>query len=344
MSQGNAPAAQSIGQVVVAAATAAAQSTPQDATTGVLGASNGAAGPSSASSGKRDESRPSSTPLIGGAVRASSRLDTREVLHLVWYHADSVARICKVPVWRSILQEMEQKPTDDNLDDPAPNKDPIEVEDTRDIFEIMARAASEDVAELGDELNSAIRPGNKFVPPLLLLAGELSFPFDERETLKVAVAIASPLAATDEALKAAIREAKEFLAGGADQVCPGPLADGHTTRIRDVFQRGRRSVSADTLDVQIERALLEGRHYQKRQVLGMNAIRALLHSTTGNSNVRPAPVYIPEDIAKKLPLYQRFRARIVTELYFQEDQYEMHPAALKALAIGRVQVIGDQRR
>ncbi len=344
ISQGNAPAAQSIGQVVVAAATAAAQSTPQDATTGVLGASNGAAGPSPVLPGKRDESRPSATPLIGGGVRGSSRLETREVLHLVWYHADSVARICKVPLWRSILQEMEQKPSDDDLDDPAPNKDPIEIEDTRDIFEIMARAASEDVAELGDELNSAIKPGNKFIPPLLLLAGELSFPFDERETLKVAVAIASPLAATDEALKTAIREAKEFLAGGADQVCPGPLADGHTTRIRDIFQRGRRSVSADTLDIQIERALLEGRHYQKRQVLGMNAIRALLHSTTGNSSVRPAPVYIPEDIAKKLPLYQRFRARIIAELYFQEDQYELHPAALKLLAMGRVQVIGEQRK
>lgn len=239
---------------------------------------------------------------------------------------------------------MEQKPADDDLDDPAPNKDPIEIEDTRDIFEILARAASEDVAELNDELASAIRPGNKFIPPLLLLAGELSFPFDEKEMLKAAVAIAGPLAGTDEGLKAAIREAKEFLSGGSEQVCPGTLADTHTTRIRDAFQRGRRSVSADTLDLQIERSLVEGRHYQKRQVLGMNAIRALLHSGSGLSSIRPAPVYIPEDISKKLPLYQRFRTRIIAELYFQEDQYESHPAALKALAIGRVQVFGETKR
>ncbi|MBK9262766.1 MAG: DUF2169 domain-containing protein [Polyangiaceae bacterium] len=342
---GEAPAAQSIGQVVVAAASAAAHVAPQDAASGVLGASNAAAGPSQSSTGKREEVRASAaTAIANSGVRASSRLDAREVLHLVWYHADSVARICKVPVWRAILQEMEQKPADDDLDDPAPNRDPIEIEDMRDIFEILARAASEDVAELADELTAAVRPGNKFVPPLLLLAGEVSFPFDERETLKAAVAIATPLATTDEPFKNAVREAKEFLAGGADQMCPGPLAESHTARIREAFQRSRRSVPADTLDLQIERALLEGRHYQKRQVLGMNAIRALMHTTTGNSNVRPAPIYIPDDIAKKLPLFQRFRTRIIVELYFQEDQYEAHPAALKALAIGRVQQYPEQKK
>lgn len=345
LSRNDAPAVQSIGQVVVAAATAAAQSTPQDASAGVFGASNAAAGPSQVSSGKREEARASVAGIIASSgIRGSSRLDIRDVVHLVWYHADSVARICKVPVWRAILQEMEQKPADDNLDDPAPNRDPIEIEDMRDIFEILTRAASEDVCELSDELTSAVRPGNKFVPPLLLLAGDVSFPFDERETLKAAVAIATPSATTDELFKNVLREAKEFLGGGADQVCPGPLAEGHTARIREAYQRSRRGAAADTLDVQIERALLEGRQYQKRQVLGMNAIRALMHTTTGSSNVRPAPIYIPEDIAKKLPLYQRFRARVIVELYFQEDQYESHPAALKALAIGRVQQYPDSRR
>jgi hypothetical protein len=96
--------------------------------------------------------------------------------------------------------------------------------------------------------------------------------------------------------------------------------------------------------LQTERALIEGRHYQKRQVLGMNAIRALMHTTTGNSSVKPAPVYIPEDIAKKLPLYHRFRARLIVELYFQEDQYESHPAALKALAIGRIQQYPEPKK
>jgi hypothetical protein len=32
------------------------------------------------------------------------------------------------------------------------------------------------------------------------------------------------------------------------------------------------------------------------------------------------------------------------ELYFQEDQYEAHPAALKVLALGRVQQFAEQKK
>ncbi|MDC3979488.1 DUF2169 family type VI secretion system accessory protein [Polyangium jinanense] len=340
ISRGDAPAGQSIGQVVVAA-TAAAQAAPQDATAGVLGASNAAAGPSNAGvAGKRDDVRISPT-AFGAGVRPSGRLDTRDVLHLIWYNPESVARICRVPVWRAILDEMEDKPADETLNDPAPTKDPIEIEDTRDIFEIMSRGVSQDVDQLEAELGAAVRPGNKFVPSLLLLAGELSFPFDERKTLEAAVAVATPIAGADEGLKTALREARDFLAT-PDQLCPAPIIEGYTARLREAYQRGRRALGPDALELQMERALIEGRHYQKRQVLGMNAIRAHLHTSTG-TGARPAPVYLPEDIAKKLPLFQKFRARLLVELYFQEDQYEPHPAALKALAIGRVQSSLDRR-
>jgi hypothetical protein len=238
---------------------------------------------------------------------------------------------------------MEQKKADDDLDDPAPTKDPIEIEDTRDIFEILVRGASQDVDQLNDELVAAIRPGQKFVPSLLLLAGELTFPFDERETLKAAVAVATPMAGADEGLRNAVREGREFLTS-PDQLCPGSIIEGYTIRIREAFQRGRRTLGPEALDQQIERALLEGRHYQKKQVLGMTAIRALLGTQSGSSSVRPAPAYIPEDLAKKLPLFQKFRARLICELYLQEDQYEPHPAALKVLAIGRLQSPQENRR
>lgn len=289
-------------------------------------------------------SRPSPPVMANSTGRAASRLDARDILHLIWYHAGSVARICKVPVWRAILDDIAPTRPDEELDDPVSDRDPVEIENTRDISAILTQAASEDLAEVMDELAAAVRPGNKFVPPLLLLSGDLSFPFDERETLRTAVTIATPLATTDEAFKNAVKEAQEFLASGEDQSCPPPLVEVYTMRIRETFQRSRRTVPADTLDLQMERALLEGRHYQKRQVFGMNAIRALLHTTTGQGSVIPAPVYIPDDIAKKLPLYQRFRARIIVELYFQEDQYESHPAALKALAIGRVQQVREQKK
>lgn len=334
------PVGQSIGQVV-AAASAAPQAAQQDAKAGVLGASNAAAGVPVVplySLSKRDGSGAPTTSR--SVVRPASGMDARDVLHLLWYSRESVARICRVPAWREILDEKEDRPPDDDMEDASPDKDPVELEDTRDIFEILARGAAQDVEDLGDELTAAVHPGGKFVPRLLLLAGELSFPFDERETLKAAVAVATPLTGADEPLKAAIRDARELLS--ADQITPGVTAEGYTTRVREALQRARKG-GADLFDQQVERALLEGRHYQRRQVLGMNAVRAFLHTGTGLSQIRPAPAYLPDEISRKLPLYQKFRSRLLVELYMQEDQYEQHPAALKVLAIGRVQVLSDRR-
>lgn len=334
-----------MGQLAAAAAAVAAQAPKQDGSAGVLGASNAAANPSGST--KRDD-KPSaagsggSTALNTAGVRPSSKFDARDILHLIWYQPDSVPRICKVPVWRTIIEELEERAADDR-DTPAATKDPTEFEDTRDMFEILVRAASQDVDQLGEELQSAVRPGGKFVPPLLLLAGELVFPFDERETFKATVATVAPMVGNDEQLKGVIKEAREFLAS-PDENCPGTVLEGYTTRIREAYQRTRRVVSFEQLELQIERALLEGRHYQKRQVFGMNAIRALLHTGTGSSSIRPAPVYLPDELAKKLPLYQKFRSRVIVELFMQEDQYEQHAAALKVLALGRVQTPGEPKR
>jgi hypothetical protein len=246
-----------------------------------------------------------------------------------------------VPVWRAILDDLEKARADEAYDAPSLAADPAETEDTRDIFDILARGASQDVDQIEAELAAAVRPGNKFVPPLLLLAGELELPFDERETLKAVVAVASQIVGTDEALKTAIREARDFFA--AAELCPPPIIEGHTARLREAFGRSRRSLGPEVFENQVERALLEGRHYQKRQVLGMMTIRGLLHSAT-SASARPAPVYLPEDLARKLPMYSRFRARMVAELYLQEDQYEQHPGALKVYALGRVQATPERKQ
>jgi hypothetical protein len=331
--------ARSIGETVVA--TAASAQPHQDGSSGVLVASNAAAGGATSPAARGRDGGERSVSASFAGVRASPKLDPREILHLIWYQPDSVARICRVPVWRTILDEMEQQKEEDGLDDPAPTRDPVEIEDKRDIFEILARGAAQDVEQLNEELAAAVRPGGKFVPPLLMLTGELSFPFDERETLKAMVAVTTPIASADETLKNALREAREFLAM-PDVLSPAPIVEGYTARIREAIQRGRRTAATDALEMQVERALLEGRHYQRRQVLGMNAVRSLLSSGAG-SGARPAPVYLPDDLARKLPLFQRFRARLIVELYLQEDQYEPHPAALKALALGRVAQSPDRR-
>lgn len=327
---------QSIGQMVTAAA--AAPVVREDATAGVLAASNSAAGVS-ASAGRRDlDWGGGYSSSSGFSTRSSALQEGREALHLIWYSKDSVARICRVPAFRTLLDERDLHAADDSMADAEPEKDPVEIEDTRDIFEILARGEAMDVDQLGEELSRAVHPGAKFVPPLLLLGGELAFAFDERETLKAFVAVATPIAGADEGIKNAIREARELLAT-QEQLCPATTLETYTTRIRDALHRARKSLGPDVVEPQVERALLEGRHYQKRQVLGMSALRGLWLTSTGMSNVRPAPAYLPDELSRKLPLYQRFRARAIAELYMQEDQYEQHPAALKILALGRVQAL-----
>ena len=316
-----APPRQSIGQMVAAAA----QEVPPPPASIASAASASARASGFTTTAKRD-----------------SGLDPRELLHLLWLKPEAAARICRVPVWRAILDDLEEQRADEAYGSPALAADPAETEDTRDIFDILARGASQDVEQIEAELSAAVRPGGKFVPPLLLLAGELVFPFDERETLRASIAVSTPLAGNDEALKNVIREARDFLAGG--DVCPPPIVEGYTARLREAFSRIRKSLSYDVLETQVERALLEGRHYQKRQVLGMTSIRALLHSST-TAGARPAPVYLPDDLARRLPMYTRFRTRMIAELYLQEDQYEQHPGALKVHAIGRVQPHpGDDKR
>jgi hypothetical protein len=48
------------------------------------------------------------------------------------------------------------------------------------------------------------------------------------------------------------------------------------------------------------------------------------------------PSYLPEAIAEELPMYPRFRVRMVAEVRLAADRYETHPAALRVLALARL--------
>ncbi len=83
------------------------------------------------------------------------------------------------------------------------------------------------------------------------------------------------------------------------------MVEAITGRIRDAFGRVKRAVPPGYLEAQTERALLEQRRYQKRMFHGEPHLRALLH---GPGDKGPSLVYLPEAVADKLPLYQRFGA------------------------------------
>ncbi|HLM74979.1 MAG TPA: hypothetical protein VK459_19855, partial [Polyangiaceae bacterium] len=77
--------------------------------------------------------------------------------------------------------------------------------------------------------------------------------------------------------------------------------------------------------------------YQKRTLLGQEWIRALLTPAPAGAGAAEAiPTYLPERLAKELPMFQRFRARAIVEARLQLDQFEAHPSALRVVALGRV--------
>ena len=275
---------------------------------------------------------PSPAPIPAPRPSARARLEPRELLKLLWFDPESVPRIRRKKPFREVLAELEGKALDPDLDDPALAEDPAAMEDRREVFEILARAPISEAERIQEALADAVREDGKFVPPLLLLAGDLAFPFDELETLKATLTTVTPLVTPgDDVLRANIELARDFLK--TPGLLSGPLvAEGLTSRLKDAFAQGKRMVPSGYLEQQTERALLENRHYQKRKLFGGVHLRALLH-VSGSSQV--VPTYLPADLAESLPLYQRFRARVIVEVHLQEDQSETHSAALRVMAIAR---------
>jgi len=170
-----------------------------------------------------------------------------------------------------------------------------------------------------------------FVAPMVLLAGELRFPFDEVESLKATAAVAAPLAQGATNLKEAVDSAHELLKSPWVQSSSAALEV--TARIQEAFSQNVQKLPVSWLDAQANRILLEHRHYQKRIVLGETTIRSVLVPTGGTT---PIPTYLPETLWNKLPMFQTLAVRLLAEAHVQQDQYESHPCALKVSAIARL--------
>ncbi|MEP7120053.1 MAG: DUF2169 domain-containing protein [Byssovorax sp.] len=295
---------------------------------GVAAASTAAAGASRVVA-SIDAPAPRAAPTP--AARPAARPE-KEVYDLLWFDEPSVPRLRRKAAWHAILDELEQQRLDPELDDPDLASDPADLEDRRDVFEILTRADASEVDAVHDALLAGLRSDGKFIPTLALVAGELSFPFDELETLKATVTTVTPLVAGDEHLKSTLDAAREFLKT-PDLLAAPAVAEGLTTRIKDAFSTGKRVVAQGYIEAQTERALLDQRHYQRRSIFKARRIRALLHPGNGAA---PAPVYLPDDLAAGLPLYQRFGVRLLVEVHLKADQYESHALAFKALALLRL--------
>jgi hypothetical protein len=196
------------------------------------------------------------------------------------------------------------------------------------VFEVLARGRPIDPNEVRFALDEAIGDDGRFDAPLVLVAGELELPFDELATLKATAAALAPFAAGDPKLKEQLDAVEEllktpYLSGSA------PRAEGMTAELKKAFSQGKRAIPAGYVESNTERMLLEQRCYQRRTVFGKRWLRAVLRGGG-------MPVYVPEELKDELPMFRRFKMRLIGEVDLQEDQYEAAGCAVKVVALGRV--------
>ena len=330
------------GAAAVAAFSSASQAAPPPpaavanaATVGAAAASNAAAASSNWSAPSDASSSPS--PAVSPRTTYSHRGPSRDVVDLIWYDPKAAPKMREHPSWKLLLDK-KPEPRDLDFDDEPPPEEPPDVRERKDVFAVLTRGATTDAEGIQEAIGDAVADDGTFTPPLVLVSAELTFPFDELETLKATVTAVSPLIAGDKKLKETVDTVNELLKTPWLSSSSG-VAERLTQQVKDAFAQGNRMLPPSYLDTHTERMLLEQRHYQKRTVFGEPWIRSVLIPAGSSS---PMPAYLPESLTKKLPMFQRFKARIVAEAHMQQDEYENHPAALKVVALGRV--VSLQRR
>jgi hypothetical protein len=273
-------------------------------------------------------------PLTPNAVSSPRRSTPIELL---WFDQTFVERIRKAPRLASTLAEeqaarrakekQDKKLRAKSASDAAPAPD-----ERTDIETILASGEANGVETLSLALAEAVNERGVFTAPIMLVEGTLDLPFDEMETLKATVAAVAPLAAGDKKLNEMMGTIVDLLRTPWLQAS-GSGSERLTKEIKEAFTTASRLVPAGYLETQTERLLLEQRHYQKRHLLGQPWIRALFTSPGSSGRI---PSYLPQSLARELPMFQRFAARLIVEVRTQLDQYETSPIALRVLAFGRL--------
>ena len=207
-------------------------------------------------------------------------------------------------------------------------------------FGVLTQASVTDAPGISRAMVEAISDKGRFTPPLVVLSGELRFPFDEVEHLKAAAAAAKPLARDDKRLSDLLEMVCELVGTPLLQGSPGAV-DSLLRDLSGAVSQSKRPLPVKFLDAHLERVLLEQRRYQKRTVFGAPMIRGLF-TPTGSSAAVPA--YLPESASDKLPLVVQMKVRLIVEASSSQDQYESHPQALRVVALGRAMAVEAWRR
>ncbi|MFS8070879.1 MAG: hypothetical protein ACMG6S_31315 [Byssovorax sp.] len=278
-------------------------------------------------------------PSKASAARPStsaSRPPPNDVLDLLWFDPDALPRIRGR--FSRLIDQLEFEPLDPHHD--LPVDDPKASRDRHHAFGVLTQAPVTDAPGISRAMVEAISDKGRFTPPLVVLSGELRFPFDEVEHLKAAAAAAKPLARDDKRLSDLLEMVGELVGTPLLQGSPGAV-DSLLRDLSGAVSQSKRPLPVKFLDAHLERVLLEQRRYQKRTVFGAPMIRGLF-TPAGSSAAVPA--YLPEPVADKLPLVVQMKVRLIVEASSSQDQYESHPQALRVVALGRAMAVEAWRR
>ena len=217
---------------------------------------------------------------------------------------------------------------DESADLVAARLGPVAVEGAARTALVSPSRAPSPPRSLTAALEAAIGLDGRFEPPAVTLTGDLSLTLAPLDRLRALLTVAAVLDPGDE--RAATLRAK------GDRLLAGPSPEGASWlagRIADDLEAtlASRAGAPDSL-AGARRALSAARSYTRAQVLGRRHVRGLLRDAGGAS----VAVYIAEEACVHLPLDERFRARVVGELYPRVDATDPAPYALRVAAIARI--------
>ncbi len=289
----------------------------------------GAAAASDAAAAGAWEAAPPADRSAGAQPAATAREPAREHVDLLWFDPAALPRILADKV---LGEGRADRPSPRWVKEPASAREPQQAKDRREILAVVTRVRPiDDLAGIGHITSAAYADDGTFTAPLILVAGELAFDFDEVETLRATLSVTAPFLGLDKKLREVAAGAGEALK--VEGRLAGDIAAGLTRRVEEAFAQSQRSVAPRYLETTVERMLLEDRRYPKKTLFGEPRLRAVLNLAGGAA---PIPTYLPGALATRLPLFRRFRIRAIVEVRPQEDQYETHTDALLVLALGRV--------
>jgi hypothetical protein len=188
--------------------------------------------------------------------------------------------------------------------------------------------AMSEMRALENAVHEVIDDSGVLIAALVLAHGDIAVRLDPRKVLEALIGMVKPLSGMDKNIAEAVESAQVF---ASNEWSAPKSIEIATTRLREAAAKAQRELAAAQLQATAERMVLEKRGFETRSVLGGEHVRADFHLATGSI----IPCYIPMDCKDRLPLFERFPARVVGEVRLKQDSVESAPIALLARAVAR---------